>query len=256
MHMNLHAHTTRCGHATGTPREYIEAAIAGGIRIMGFSEHVPLRFPDGHETPHRVPTAQAPDYIAQLRQLREEYRDKITLHIGFEAEFYPRYFDEMLKNVRELGAEYLILGQHFLANEDPGCPYSGARTEDEEILKEYVDTVIQAMETGLFTYVAHPDLIRYEGDDGIYTRHIRRLCLRAKELNVPLEINFLGIREKRHYPRERFWEIAGEVGGPVVLGFDAHDVAAASDLAHLPEAMALVERCGLKLIDEPKVIRI
>ena len=104
MHMNLHAHTTRCGHATGTPREYIEAAIAGGIRIMGFSEHVPLRFPDGHETPHRVPTAQAPDYIAQLRQLREEYRDKITLHIGFEAEFYPRFFDEMLKNVRELGA--------------------------------------------------------------------------------------------------------------------------------------------------------
>lgn len=256
MHVNLHSHTTLCGHATGTPREYIESAIAGGIRVMGFSDHVPLRFPDGYETPHRVPTHKAAGYIEEIRALREEYKDRITLYVGFEAEFYPRYFPETLKYIRELGAEYLILGQHFLQNEDPGCAYSGTSTTSEALLREYAETVIEAMETGLFTYVAHPDLIRYEGDDAIYTRYIKKLCETSKRLGVPMEINFLGIRDGRHYPRDRFWQIAGEVGCPVVLGFDAHDVAAASDFGSLPKAMQLVETYGLQLVEEPKVIRI
>jgi len=256
MHTNLHAHTTLCGHASGTPREYVETAIAAGIRVMGFSEHVPLRFPDGHESAHRVRTEKAADYIGMIMQLQEEYKDRITLYVGFEVEYYPRYFPGTLEYIRELGAQYMILGQHFLRNEDPGCPYSGTPTQDETILREYVETVTEAMETGLFTYVAHPDLIRYEGEDEIYTRYIRQLCEASKRLGVPMEINFLGIREGRHYPRERFWQIAGEVGCPVVLGFDAHQVFSAGDLESLPKAMELVRANGLNLVEDPQVVRI
>ena len=50
MDYNYHAHTTRCSHATGTEESYIEKAIEGGIRYMGFSDHMPMRFPDGHES--------------------------------------------------------------------------------------------------------------------------------------------------------------------------------------------------------------
>ena len=39
MFSNLHTHTTRCRHAFGTEREYIEAAITQGIRVLGFSDH-------------------------------------------------------------------------------------------------------------------------------------------------------------------------------------------------------------------------
>ena len=45
MDYNLHTHTYRCSHATGTEREYIEAAISAGIKIMGFSDHIPFKFP-------------------------------------------------------------------------------------------------------------------------------------------------------------------------------------------------------------------
>ena len=41
---NYHAHTTRCGHAFGTEREYIEAAIECGIREFGFSDHAPIPY--------------------------------------------------------------------------------------------------------------------------------------------------------------------------------------------------------------------
>ena len=45
---NYHAHTWRCQHAYDTEREYIEAAIAMGIEIFGFSDHVPCPYTDGY----------------------------------------------------------------------------------------------------------------------------------------------------------------------------------------------------------------
>ena len=36
---NYHTHTWRCHHADGTEREYVENAIAAGIKILGFSDH-------------------------------------------------------------------------------------------------------------------------------------------------------------------------------------------------------------------------
>ena len=39
MRVNYHTHTVRCGHAKGTEEEYVQAAIAGGVEILGISEH-------------------------------------------------------------------------------------------------------------------------------------------------------------------------------------------------------------------------
>lgn len=39
MTVNLHTHTYRCGHATGTEEEYILRAIENRIKVMGFSDH-------------------------------------------------------------------------------------------------------------------------------------------------------------------------------------------------------------------------
>ena len=44
MRMNLHTHTPRCHHATGSEREYIERAIAAGLQTLGFSDHAPMPF--------------------------------------------------------------------------------------------------------------------------------------------------------------------------------------------------------------------
>ena len=123
MNYNYHTHTARCGHANGTEEEYIQRAIACGIRHMGFSDHIPCRFPDGYESYYRIPVDQVQDYFSTLNALREKYRDQIDLKIGFEMEYYPLHFDRMLANARAWGAEYLILGQHFIGNEHPGGFY-------------------------------------------------------------------------------------------------------------------------------------
>ena len=37
--IDLHSHTTRCGHASGEMQAYVERALALGLRDFGFSDH-------------------------------------------------------------------------------------------------------------------------------------------------------------------------------------------------------------------------
>jgi len=254
MNYNYHTHTARCRHASGTERGYIERALSAGITKIGFSEHIPLDFADGHDTAHRLPVAEETLYFNTLRALREEYRGRAEIFIGYEVEYYPLYFKEQLRHARELGAEYLILGQHYIRNEEYFEKSTYAPSDSEEDFITYTDTVIEAMETGLFTYVAHPDVFSFTGDSSLYIREMRRLCEAGKRLDIPFELNFLGIRQGRRYPNERFWQIAGEIGVPVTFGFDAHDEAAAGDVASLPRAMEIVEKYNLNYIGEPKLV--
>ena len=86
---NYHAHTFRCQHATGTERDYIEAAIRMGIKEFGFSDHIPRPFRDGYISHIRMTMAQAPEYVRIIRALAEEYRNDIHIYVGFEAEYIP-----------------------------------------------------------------------------------------------------------------------------------------------------------------------
>lgn len=246
---NYHTHTTRCKHARGSERDYIEAAIAAGMKILGFADHVPCPFTDGFVSGIRMDMKDAADYVTKIRKLQEEYADRIQILVGFEAEYMPQYFDEQIAHFDELGIDYMIMGQHFLASEQQG-PYTGARTESEEFLTEYVDRVIAGMKTGRFVYLAHPDLVNYRGDSAIYEREIRRMCEALKELHIPLEINLLGLLEHKHYPREEFWEIAGSVGNDVILGIDAHWPEQIGDMNSYHEALKLVQKYHLHLIDQ------
>ena len=251
MDYNFHTHTFRCHHASGTEREYIEAAIAGGIREMGFSDHAPWIDPVlGTERNYVVPFSTVDDYRETILALREEYRDKITLYLGFEAEYDP-VFPE---NMKRLGAEYLILGQHFFKKPDGGYIHAATGNIDH-LLPAYVDAVIAGMKTGKYTYVAHPDVFRYDGEDKTpYVKEMTRLCEASLATGVPLEMNFLGIREGRYYPHPIFLEVAGRVGAPVTFGFDAHSPAVAYDAPSIPKAHALVEKYHLNYIGKPKLV--
>ena len=255
MKVNLHTHTARCGHATGTDRAYVEAAIAEGLTTLGFADHMPFPFPDGYESPFRVPVAEAEAYMSSFRALREEYKDQIQILIGFEMEYYPLYFKEMKRLASELGAEYLLLAQHHIQNEYPnGSSYMGRDNHDEKEAVIYTDTLLEAMDTGAFTYLAHPDLIRYTGkDQALYEKLMRQICQEAKKHGLPLEINFLGLREGRHYPGKRFFQIAAEEDCTIVFGSDAHSPDVVADRQSEEIALSWVRELGLRYEPYPAV---
>lgn len=256
MTSNYHTHTYRCGHAKGTPEEYIQRAVENGITHMGFSDHFPLRLSDGTESRYRVPVSEGKIYCEEIKDLAEKYKGQIEIKVGFEMEYYSECFDEMLKNARDYGAEYLILGQHYIAPENTTNKHTTFETDSIDDLKNYVGSIIEAMQTKVFTCVAHPDIFNFVGGAEVYQEEMRKICIASREMNIPLEINFWGIRTRRNYPTDSFWQVAGEEKSPVVFGFDAHDVLSAFDGETLEKAKEIVEKHNLNYLENPEVVLI
>lgn len=245
---NYHSHTWRCNHAQGTEREYVENGIQAGLRILGFSDHTPYIFPGEYYSSFRMRLDQLEDYVQTVLALRKEYAGQIEIPLGLELEYYPALLPQLLPILRDQPIDYLLLGQHFVGNEVDDY-YTGVPTEEKSLLERYCDQTMEAMQSGLFTYFAHPDLIHFEGDKQFYIQHIRRICREAKSCGIPLEINLLGLSGGRHYPNPRFWEIAAEEGCTAILGRDAHNPQALLDTQTEEKAMEMVRKYGLKLTD-------
>ena len=248
--VSLHTHTARCHHAGGTEREYIEQAIADGLDVIGFADHAPYEFPGGYVSNFRMRDSETYGYFATLLDLRDEYRGKIDIKIGFEAEYYPDLFEGFIKGLEAYPIDYLILGQHYLDNET-SRRYSGATTEDEAYLADYVDQVSAGIRTGVYSYVAHPDLVNFVGSPEIYEKQYSRLIECARDEGVPLEVNLLGIRAGRHYPNERFISLCGKLGAPMCIGADAHAPRDAADLESAKKALELIKKYGVKYVESP-----
>lgn len=251
---NYHTHTWRCKHASGEEREYVENAIAGGLKILGFSDHTPMPYEGDYVSRIKMDLNQLEDYVDTVLKLKAEYSKEIEIHLGLEVEYYPRYFDELLQITGQYPIEYFLLAQHFLGNETDDF-FCGCATEDEKRLERYCSQSMEALETGCFIYFAHPDLINFTGDAAAYDRQLRELCRFAKKLDIPLEINFLGIWDKRHYPNRSFWKIAGEVGNTVIFGADAHSPEKVWNPEALREAEKIVKDYGLRLVDTVELRR-
>lgn len=244
-----HTHTARCHHATGEDEEYVKAAIDAGIKVLGFSDHAPMPYPGGYVSYYKMTPDELYDYCASLLHLRDKYKDKIEILIGLETEYYPDLWEESLALWRDYPIDYLILGQHFIHEEQTNA--SIRPTPDKEKVTVYVNNVIAAMNTGLITYVAHPDLINYVGDDEeFYISEMGRLIKESVRLGMPLEYNLLGMVSGRNYPNEIFWREAARLGATAVIGCDAHSPDRVGVREEITTAKAFLDEIGITVIDK------
>ena len=124
---------------------------------------------------------------------------------------------------------------------------------DETLLERYVEQACDGMRTGAFTYIAHPDILYYEGDPGYYREMIAQLCVCARDMHIPLEYNLLGITNKKGYPKPEFWKLASEIGNKVVIGYDAHTPDALLDDDAFYQCVLNLNAMELSLMDYDKI---
>ncbi|MBR5637263.1 MAG: histidinol-phosphatase [Pseudobutyrivibrio sp.] len=245
---NYHTHTVRCKHAHGTEREYIEAAIENGFKILGFSDHTPQPYPPEYVSNIRMDMSEVENYTDTLVKLRDEYKNDIQIYIGYEVEYTRKYFDKLLAYLRQFPLDYIIQGQHFAPNEIDGF-YAGAETTDGSKVKDYVDLTIEGMRTGYFSYLAHPDLINYVGPDKVYLNHMKRIVQASIDLDIPLEINMQGFFLNRNYPSDRFFSMASAMGAKFVIGCDAHIPVDVLQPEQMPDFTDFLERNNIEYGD-------
>lgn len=252
---NYHTHTPRCRHASGSETEFVQSAVEEGLEILGFSDHAPYLFPEDYYSTFRMYPDELAGYVKSVEKVRQEFAGRIRIPLGLEAELYPAFFRETLAFIRDAGVEYLLLGQHFVGSEI-GEHYCGRPTADTDILRRYCHQVADAMYTGLFSYVAHPDLLYFTGDRVAYRQYMRDICRAARDCRLPLEMNLLGILARRNYPDPVFWEIAAEEDCTVIVGRDAHTPEQLRDNHSEAAAMELIRHLGLTVADTVELKRI
>ena len=220
MHTLFHIHTHRCGHASQDPDiAYIEKAIALGAKEIVFTDHCP--FP-GDLFPYRMPYSKIEGYITSLKNLREQFQDKISVKIGLEAEYLPSYeaFYKELRSREDI--DFLILGQHFYEHEDGSFGYADVTKEAE--IRGFTKATIEGIRSGYFDVVAHPDryMDRVEVWDKKADAFSKGIAKAAEEMQVMLEHNVTSILSGRLY-RPEFWRNVPE-SVRTIYGLDAHSV--------------------------------
>lgn len=223
---NYHTHTRRCHHAHGRDETYVKEAIKKGIKVLGFADHGPWPYV-GYKSGMRMTVEESKGYFDSLRKLREKYKDEIDIKIGFEYEYFPEYTDWLKNFLKENEVDYIILGHHYTPSERVGNHSESLKTTEE--IFAYRDRVVEAIKTGMYLYVAHPDL--YLSGYGKFDEAARQvaedICKAAKQYDVPLEFNLYGLRKSHYtgrmmYPYDDFWTVAKKYGNKVVEGIDAH----------------------------------
>lgn len=247
---NYHTHTSRCGHAEGTDEQYVLAAIEQGFDVLGFSDHVPWPYKSGFVSRGvRMPITELDDYLASVRALKKKYAGKIKILTGFECEYFPEYMDYLAEMREEKQLDYLIFGNHYDKTDEGGAYFGSAKTPD--MLIRYVDSAVKGVETGLFAYMAHPDVFmrrygRFDENCRAAARELSKLCVAH---NLPMEYNLhdrfrLGPLNRDGYPHPEFFEIAMEEGAQVIIGLDAHEPQELSDPAQWNQAVRELEPFG------------
>ena len=163
MRFDYHMHTPLCGHAVGHPREYAAEAVRKGLQEIGFSEHNPMpsKFDDW-----RMDLADFPEYLRLVEEARLEF-PQLPIRLGLECDFIPGKEGWIRELAAKAQFDYFIGAVHYITPDwDVDNPLKLARWKDqpvEEVWTKYFKAMTQAAQSGLFDFMAHPDLVKKFG---------------------------------------------------------------------------------------------
>jgi histidinol-phosphatase (PHP family) len=242
---DYHTHTARCGHATGTPAEYVAAARAAGLLGVGIADHVPL-LPDP-DPELSMAACELDDYVDEIETLKAAYPGYVLL--GIEADYRPHTVPELRALLQDRPFDYVIGSVHHLEEwgfDDPRQIDGYDSRDIDDVWAQYFELVGDAAESGLFTILGHLDLVKKFGyrPTRVLTVELEYLVRRIARAGVVVEINTAGLHRPagEAYPTLDILRRLCAANVPITFGSDAHRPAEVGrDFAH---AAALARAAG------------
>lgn len=240
-----HTHNLLCRHAIGNIEDYIIKAIELDLNIIGISDHFPYDFLKNIERiPYReyaITVNEIESYLSTAERLREKYKDKISVRISFEIDYFENQeaaLNTHLKKIKDR-LDYILGSLHILDFHDGKGAWG---FDDTRFLKDYeyygADMVyLQYYKTEQkmlkskdfdLDIVSHFDLPKKfnhipKNKEDVSNEIIKTLEL-IKNRDLVMEINTGGLRKevKEQYPSEEIIRHMYNLDIPILLGSDAH----------------------------------
>lgn len=248
MPADYHTHTPLCHHATGTPEEYVAAALAAGLTEYGISDHAPAR-PEPFDD-WRMLESELPAYFEWIDRARAA-AGPLPIRAGLECDWLPGCESWIEELSGRYPWDYLIGSVHYLGSWDFDNPkWLGrwAESDLDQVWTLYWDAYAAMARSRLFDILGHPDLVkkfshRPGGDlDRFYEPAIAAIA----ESGCAIELNTAGWHKPcaEAYPHPRFLELAKLAGIPLVISSDSH--APAEVARDFPQAIAWAKSAGYR----------
>ena len=175
---NLHTHSVY-SDGKSQPREIVEEAVRQGLTTLGFSEHSPLPF----DNTFSVKSADMPHYVAEIAQLKAEFKDKIDIYCGLEADYITGVSEPFAVTKEKYHLDYLIGGVHLVV--DPALRQAQGPAKTKVV--EPVETPIQTINPDDIWFIDGPKWEIYDEGlqrffDGDIRRAVRRFYEQTNEM--------------------------------------------------------------------------
>lgn len=231
MKFDLHTHHERCGHAAGTVEDYINAAIAKGLNVIGISDHSPYF---GHRDNHPFPNiamaaSEFPFYVEEVLRLKQKYSDKIEVLLGIESDFFPEHAEAYRRIYEKYPFDYIIGSVHHtegvsIFNKNRWKKLN--RTQQIAVKETYYGQIAHSAKSGMFDVLGHVDAMKayYPAFSDLQTEAVEQTLKVIGEAGIAIEINTSGKTKAvgGWYPSEQILEMALHYGVAVTFGSDAH----------------------------------
>lgn len=155
---DFHTHTTYCD-GKSTPEEMLLSAIDKGLKYYGFSSHSYLKYDDSWT----IGKNKQEDYIKEILELKEKYKDKITVLLGCEYDLLSENdlskFDYVIGSCHSIlkDGNYLSVDHSektFVENVEK---YYGG--DYYAFVKDYYELISTAADREEITFIGHFDII-------------------------------------------------------------------------------------------------
>lgn len=219
---DYHMHS-RFSDGKNAPGEYIPAAIAAGMKEIGFSEHFTLY---KESLDWSMDASDVDKYLSHINTLKDN-SDGIIIRTGLEVDYFPGKENEIGSHLEKMDLDYAIGSVHYLGDTtvDMGPQFYEGKNINR-LFESYFDHVARAAASGLFDIIAHCDLIRIYGfkSSADLEPLYRNLARSFKKHDVVFEINTNGRNRPiaDFYPDRRYLGIFREYNVPVCVNSDAH----------------------------------
>jgi len=225
---DYHMHTPLCGHAEGSPEEYVRQAIKMGFEEIGFSDHAPMvNKPMPHIT---MSMDELPKYHAMIEDVQKRFASQINIKIGIEADFLPGYEEKTQAVIESYPYDYVIGSVHFIddwAFDDPATREYWKVHDVDEVYRQYYALLRQSAQTGFYQIIGHCDLPKKFGARPTVdlTDEIKATAQVFKETGIAIEINTSGLRKPigEIFPALNCLKIYRQANVPLIFGSDAHN---------------------------------
>jgi histidinol-phosphatase (PHP family) len=207
---------------------YLDAAREAGIEELGVSEHV-HRFRDALEIwTHPFWEEQARDDLGAYC----EFVRATPLRLGLEMDYIPGGEDRTASLLDGHDFDYVIGSVHFVGDravDDDAFDIWTSGKDADQIWQRYFEMVGEAARSGLFDFLAHPDLVKKWGRSRPQPQrdprfHYEHAVEAIAEAGVAVEVSTAGLRKPvgEMYPSSALAEMLVDAGVPFVLNSDAH----------------------------------